>query len=125
MASYRAPWYKVEEHERILRHHYERLHRVKPTIRNTYFKRPRALGGVTRRQRQAREAKMWRRHQRMLRNLERAKRPQARLRGRAEKRFAARWVRGRRAVQRDQRRRVFVPAAPRTEARCPSPSASA
>ena len=74
MASYRAPWYKVEEHERILRHHYERLHRVKPTNRNTYFKRPRALGGVTRRQRQAREAKMWRRHQRMLRNLERAKR---------------------------------------------------
>ena len=39
MASYRAPWYKVEEHERILRHHYERLHRVKPTIKTTQYGR--------------------------------------------------------------------------------------
>ena len=70
MASYRAPWYKVEEHERILRHHYERLHRVKPTIKTTGRRQGaprRALGGLTKRQREKREAAMWRRHQKMLR----------------------------------------------------------
>ena len=75
MTSYRDNAFKIYEHEQILKHHYRRLHGVRPTITSSIYSKQRSrIAGTSKKQQRKRERKMWLRHQKMLKNLQQAER---------------------------------------------------
>ena len=73
MTSYRESAFKIYEHEQILKHHYRRLHGVRPTVKTTHFSQRTHVGAITKKQRRKRERVKWLRHQAMLKNLQQEK----------------------------------------------------